>query len=67
MGKPLGLTVDLRVVMPSMAEDAIWEAVQTAFASGWTPERFLAGVREAWAQRMEDEAADADEVFMPGH
>ena len=65
--KPLGMTQFLEVVRPTLVEDKIWAAVQEAQCTpGWTPRRFLAEAREAWAQGLRDDAKATDEEFSRG-
>ncbi len=49
--KPIGISACLEVRMPNQAEDAIWEAVQSAIDSGWTPERFKQESALAWGRK----------------
>lgn len=63
MSKPLGLTVGLRVVIPSRAQDKIYEAVQEAIAESVDVASFIREARECWALVLKDAAKHADEQF----
>lgn len=57
--KPLGVTADLRVRMPSRAEDMIWEAVREAINDGMTPEQFKSEAAEAWQECLKEDGKHA--------
>jgi tryptophan synthase alpha subunit len=48
----MGLTVD----RPTATGAAIWHAVENAVMAGWTVERFMAVVEDAWAEARRDQA-----------
>lgn len=63
MSKPLGLTMFMQPVIPSKVEDRIWDAVQEAIASDWTPKRFVSEAQDAWAEALRNLAKEANEEF----
>jgi hypothetical protein len=62
--KPLGISSAMRVVMPSKAEDKIWDAVEEAIEAGWTPQRFKNEVANAWAEYFRRTANDTKKVLL---
>lgn len=48
MGKPLGLTRDLRVRYPAPWEDEIWQAAGDAAQDGVSLKRVLREAEDAW-------------------
>jgi len=52
--KPLGMSCGLKVIMPSRAEDAIWNAVQEAISAGMTAKQFRNEIAQAWEQESKD-------------
>ena len=58
MSKPLGVTRLLRVRMPSVTEDAIWDAVQSAINAGWSSKQFISEARQAWEECSNDRLQD---------
>lgn len=54
--KPLGLTPDYVVTMPTPVEDAVWDAVEEAQRSGWTVERFRRECAESWSCVLRERA-----------
>ncbi len=65
MGKPNGLTADLRVVTPASWEDAVWDAVERCIAAGVSPETFRRAAACAWAEELAREAKHAAKVLSP--
>ena len=72
--KPPGLVIGMnsaglvmRVTHPTHTEDKVWDAVQEAFAEGWTADRFRREVLSAWIQCAEEiaeaAASDAKKAF----
>lgn len=57
--KPLGITADLRCVMPTKTEDLIWNAVESAIEANWTTERFKREAADAWSQSLRRAADEA--------
>ena len=55
----IGFTVNT----PSNVEDAVWEAVELAIATGWTPEQFRNEVADAWRDRLSEDAKHAVNVL----
>lgn len=58
MVKPLGARLALtskgcsiRVVTPTLAEDAVWSAVEQAIIEGWEPKQFIAEVSSCWEEQ----------------
>lgn len=69
--KPNGLNLRLKhgqpilqVTGPSMEEDMIWNAVESAVDAGWTPERFKREVASAWTEKLHREAEDAEKELL---
>ena len=54
----------MRVVMPSKAEDKIWDAVEEAIEAGWTPQRFKNEVANAWEEYFRRTANDTKKVLL---
>lgn len=54
MPKPFGLTPTFKLVVPSEMQNRIWDLVCDAVEEGADPERFMAEIREAWAQALDD-------------
>lgn len=63
MGKPYGITPDLRIIRPSTAQDAIYHAVEEAIDAGMRPSVFKKEVREAWAEILKEKAELADKCL----
>ena len=70
MPKPMGLDftisdrgMSLHSVRPSHAEDAIWDAVETAINNGWTPEQFKIEAASAWKDRQKQDGEHAEKVL----
>ena len=68
--KPLGLGftasesgIGMSVRRPSKVEDAVWEAVEMAIQSGWTPEQFRNEIADAWREKLRDEIKHAVDVL----
>ena len=69
--KPNGLSMSVSesggigfsVSTPSKVEDAIWEAVELAIESGWTPQQFKNEISEAWREKLNDDAKNAVDVL----
>ena len=60
MSKPLGIDAMFsRVIMPTRAEDATWDAVEAARDENWSIERFIREAREAWVEDCKREAERA--------
>ena len=57
MSKPIGLTRDFRVTMPSHAEDDLWRAVAGLQAEGFDLRDIQREVEQAWNQALEDQKA----------
>jgi len=60
--KPNGLALTvgnyglgMRVITPTRAENAIWDAVETAIEEGMTLDRFRREVLDAWEQKRKDD------------
>jgi hypothetical protein len=51
------------VSTPSRVEDAVWEAVELAIDSGWTPQQFKNEISDAWREKLNDEAKQAVDVL----
>jgi hypothetical protein len=62
--KPLGLTPLFKVIIPSKVEDKIWEAVEEAISSGWSPRQFKIEAANAWEHRLKEDAKYASEEFI---
>lgn len=62
--KPLGMSIDLRVLLPSKTEDLIWSAVEDAVATGWTPARFKREVALSWDEAMKRESKEAQRILL---
>lgn len=56
-------TIGFALNRPSKVEDAIWEAVELAIDSGWTPEQFKNEIADAWRDRLTEDAKDADAIL----
>jgi len=61
--KPLGITPHLRVIRPTAAEDAIWDAVAAAIEHGWSPEDFRVEAASAWEHELKEAAKHAASVL----
>jgi len=69
--KPNGLSmrvsesggIGCAVSTPSKVEDAVWEAVELAIESGWTPQQFKTEIADAWREKLNDEAKHAVSVL----
>lgn len=65
--KPLGIAVgsdaSLHVMRPSSAEDVVWSAVEEARCAGWSAQRMIREVRDAWAEHLRREAKEDDRAF----
>jgi hypothetical protein len=47
----------------SKVEDMIWDAVEEAINTGWTPEQFKAEAASAWEERLREDAKHAVNVL----
>lgn len=63
MGKPYGMTSTFQVVIPSHAQDAIYDCVREAINANVTPEAFIREARECWALCLKDDAKAAADTF----
>lgn len=65
--KPNGIMLDadgrLKVRPISKAEDAIWDAVETAINEGWDARKFRSEVADAWDERLKEDAKDARKIL----
>ena len=68
--KPLGLSLGLsdsgphlNVSSPSKVEDAIWDAVELAIASGWGPGQFKDQAAQAWEGKLREDMKAAAKEF----
>lgn len=61
--KPPGLTADFRIVRSTTAQDAVWEAVQTAVTCGMTPEEFKREAAQAFEHEYHEAAKHAVSVM----
>ena len=55
--------IGFAVSTPSKVKDAIWEAVELAIDSGWTPQQFKNEISEAWREKLNDEVKHAVDVL----
>jgi len=56
-------SIGFAVSTPSDVEDAVWEAVELAIQSGWTPQQFKNEITDAWREKLNDEAKYAVDVL----
>lgn len=61
--KPLGMTLDMRIIRPSPVEDKVWEAVREAIDAGWSPARMRAEIGEAWDGLLREDGERARKEF----
>ncbi len=61
MPKPLGMTADLRTVMPKGWQDEIWDAIQSAQAAGVTLEQLKKEVSDTWIQCLKQDIKYAEQ------
>ena len=69
--KPLGLGLAIGangpamyVRRPSVAEDAIWEAVKAAIGQGMSARQFRIEAAQAWKEELTNEGKDAAKELM---
>jgi len=60
MGKPLGLTPFFKVVHPTRAEDALWEAIKTVQEENWSWNEFLSKCEITWIEVKEEDVRRAE-------
>lgn len=63
MPKPLGVAltvgeggIGMHVTAGDRVSDKVWDAVEEAYLADWTPEKFIAEVKQAWEQAIDDDA-----------
>lgn len=55
--------IGFAVSTPSKVEDAVWEAVELAIESGWTPQQFKNEIADAWREKLNDKAKNAVQIL----
>ena len=63
MGKPPGIAMTLgpsglgmHVTNSDRITDKLWDVVEEAYLADWTPEKFMAEVKQSWEQAIDDDA-----------